>query len=382
MGWAAAYAVEGLARVRRAKEAPRLSRGRMRFLYYNQHYSGEKAQRELGYRAAVHLPGRGPADAGLVPGAGPASRIGDRRLMGERIAVVGATGYTGGLVVEELVGRGTEVVAIGRNPAKLDVLPAQAERQVADISDRVALAAALDGCRAVINCVGSFLDLGEAVVDAAVAAGVPYVDTTGEFPFLRRVFDVHDAPARKAGVAVVPGMAFYSAPADLASALATRALGRPPDSVEIGYRLVGARPSKGTLRTNLRRIGQPCPVWEDGRLVSRRIGEDPKMYPLPRALRPGHRRPLARRRSPQRPPPHGRPVGGRLSRHAEGGGRRLPQPAPHRSAAAGRAGPGRAGNRRPVRRSPQPGPVRHRGAGPGRRATKPVAWSKATTSTA
>ena len=201
--------------------------------------------------------------------------------MGERIAVVGATGYTGGLVVEELIGRGTEVVAIGRNPAKLDALPAEAERQVADVADRVALAAALDGCRAVVNCVGSFLDLGEAVVGAAVAAAVPYVDTTGEFPFLRRVFDVHDAPARKAGVGVVPGMAFYSAPADLASALAARALGRPPDSVEISYRLVGARPSKGTLRTNVRRIGQPCPVWEDGRLVSRRIGDDPKVYRFP-----------------------------------------------------------------------------------------------------
>jgi nucleoside-diphosphate-sugar epimerase len=50
VGWAAAYAVEALSRARRAKEAPRLSRGRMRFLYYNQHYSGEKAQRELGYR--------------------------------------------------------------------------------------------------------------------------------------------------------------------------------------------------------------------------------------------------------------------------------------------------------------------------------------------
>jgi short subunit dehydrogenase-like uncharacterized protein len=201
--------------------------------------------------------------------------------MGERVAVVGATGYTGGLVVQELVGRGVEVVAVGRNPAKLDALPTEVERQVADVADRLALAAALDGCRAVINCVGSFLDFGEAVVGAAVAAAVPYVDTTGEFPFLRRVFDVHDAPARKAGVAVVPGMAFYSAPADLASALAARALGRPPESLEIGYRLVGARPSKGTLRTNLRRIAQPCPVWEDGRLVSRRIGDDAKLFRFP-----------------------------------------------------------------------------------------------------
>ncbi|HEV8628543.1 MAG TPA: NAD(P)H-binding protein [Acidimicrobiia bacterium] len=201
--------------------------------------------------------------------------------MGERIAVVGATGYTGGLVVEELVGRGVEVVAVGRNPAKLDALPAEVERRRADVSDRLALAGALDGCRAVINCVGSFLDFGEAVVGAAIAAGVPYVDTTGEFPFLRRVFEVHDAPARKAGVAVVPGMAFYSAPADLASALAAQALGRPAEAVEISYRLVGARPSKGTLRTNVRRAGQPCPVWEDGRLVNRRIGDDLHEFGFP-----------------------------------------------------------------------------------------------------
>jgi len=51
LGWVAAYAAEGVARARHASEAPRLSRGRMRFLYYNQHYSGERAERELGYRA-------------------------------------------------------------------------------------------------------------------------------------------------------------------------------------------------------------------------------------------------------------------------------------------------------------------------------------------
>ena len=201
--------------------------------------------------------------------------------MGERVAVVGATGYTGGVVVRELLGRGVEVVAVGRNAAKLDALPAEVERHVADVADRTALAGSLDGCRAVVNCVGSFVDSGEAVVEAAIAAAVPYVDTTGEFPFLRRVFEMHDAPAREAGVAVVPGMAFYSAPADMAAALAARALGRPPETVEIGYRLVGARPSKGTLRTNLRRAGQPCEVWDNGRLVPRRTGDDPREFRFP-----------------------------------------------------------------------------------------------------
>ena len=201
--------------------------------------------------------------------------------MGERVAVIGATGFTGGVVVQELLGRGVEVVAVGRNPAKLDALPVDVERHVADVADRVVLARSLDGCRAVVNCVGSFVDFGETVVEAAIAAAVPYVDTTGEFPFLRRVFEMHDTAARTAGVALVPGMAFYSAPADLAAALAARALGRPPDTVDIGYRLVGARPSKGTLRTNLRRAGQPCEVWQDGRLVSRRTGDDPREFRFP-----------------------------------------------------------------------------------------------------
>ena len=214
--------------------------------------------------------------------------------MGERIAVVGATGYTGRLVVAELVGRGVEVVALGRNAAKLEALPPVVVRQVADATDREALVEALDGCRAVVNCIGSFAEHGEQVVSAAIAAGISYVDTSAEFPFLRRVYETHDAPARQAGVALVPGMAFYSAPADFASALAAQALGRPPDSVEVFYRLTGARPSRGTVRTNLRRIGEPCFAWEGGVPVRHRIGDDPRLVafgkphgPAPVARWPG-----------------------------------------------------------------------------------------------
>jgi nucleoside-diphosphate-sugar epimerase len=43
------YALESIARARRAEEAPRLNRGRLKFLYYNQLFSIEKARRELGF---------------------------------------------------------------------------------------------------------------------------------------------------------------------------------------------------------------------------------------------------------------------------------------------------------------------------------------------
>jgi 2-alkyl-3-oxoalkanoate reductase len=50
LAWAACSVAETLARARRSDHAPRLSRGRMRFLYYEQHYSADKAGLELGWR--------------------------------------------------------------------------------------------------------------------------------------------------------------------------------------------------------------------------------------------------------------------------------------------------------------------------------------------
>jgi short subunit dehydrogenase-like uncharacterized protein len=201
--------------------------------------------------------------------------------MGERCAVVGAAGYTGRLVVAELLRRHVEVVAVGRNPDRLRTLPAEVERHVVDGADATTLTRLLRGCGAVVSCVGSFVDSGEAVVAAAVAAGIPYVDTAADVAFLQRLFDRHDGPARDGGVTVVPGMAFYSAPADLVAALATRTLGRPPDDVQVTYRLSGARPSNGTLRSTLRRVGRPCPVWRDGQLGSSQIGDDPHWFVFP-----------------------------------------------------------------------------------------------------
>ena len=209
--------------------------------------------------------------------------------MGERVAVVGATGYTGRLVVAELLRRGVDVVAIGRNPDRLRSFPPEVEPRVADAADAAALAEALDGCRAVVSCVGSFIDHGEAVVAAAVAASVHYVDTSGEFPFLQRVFDVHDGPARAAGVAVVPGMAFYSAPADLVAALAVRALGRVPEAVEIGSPVQGDpahQPPPG-------RVAVPGPGGRAAR--PRPDRRRPAALPVSGRRRSGDRGPLARR---------------------------------------------------------------------------------------
>ena len=66
-------ALESLARLRRAKSAPLVNRSRLRFIYYNQRFSIEKARRELGYeprytcREGIPLTIEWFRSAGLLP---------------------------------------------------------------------------------------------------------------------------------------------------------------------------------------------------------------------------------------------------------------------------------------------------------------------------
>ena len=53
MAKAAAVILESAARAAGAKSPPPLNRSRLRFLYYNQRYSIEKARRELGYEPQI-----------------------------------------------------------------------------------------------------------------------------------------------------------------------------------------------------------------------------------------------------------------------------------------------------------------------------------------
>ena len=179
-----------------------------------------------------------------------------------KIAVYGATGYTAGLVIEELVRRGAEHVPVGRDLSGLR--PAfretAADLRTASLDDPARLAAAFHGCDAVINCVAPFVLHGEPVVRAALAAGVHYVYVTGEQYFIKRVFDVFGEDARRAGVTVMPAATDDGFCGDLlASAVAEQALGGADpagrtgviEELTMAHRLVSGGPSRGTMRSAL-----------------------------------------------------------------------------------------------------------------------------------
>jgi len=178
-----------------------------------------------------------------------------------RIAVYGASGYTGRLVAAELARGGHEVVLAGRGEARLRALgPLVA---IAPLDDAAALARALDGCAVVVNCAGPFLEHGAPVIEAAIRARVHYVDTAAEQAWVHEVFERYGPLAAPRGVALVPAAGFDFLPGDLACALAADGLG-PLRELDVAYAVERFRMSRGTLRSALAGMARRPLAYEDG----------------------------------------------------------------------------------------------------------------------
>jgi short subunit dehydrogenase-like uncharacterized protein len=183
------------------------------------------------------------------------------------IAVYGANGHTGRFVIRELLRRGIAPVAVARDEAKLAVSDLAARgvpTRAASIDDPASLDRALTDVAAVINCAGPFLDTAAAVGEAALRAGIHYLDITAEQPSAQATFDRFSESARAAGVVVVPAMGFFGGLADL---LATAAMGDwgLAEEIEIAVGLDSWQPTLGTRITGHRNTSRRQ-VLADGRL--------------------------------------------------------------------------------------------------------------------
>jgi short subunit dehydrogenase-like uncharacterized protein len=175
----------------------------------------------------------------------------------ERVLVYGAAGHTGRFVVDELVRRGLTPVLAGRSAERLDTVPprhAALEQRAVGLDDADLLRRAIAGVGAVVNCAGPFLDTAAPLARAAVEAGAHYLDVTAEQGAVQQLYRELDAPARAAGVGVVPAMAFYGGLADLLVTAALDGESRA-DEVEVAIGLDRWWPTDGTRATGARNMG-------------------------------------------------------------------------------------------------------------------------------
>jgi short subunit dehydrogenase-like uncharacterized protein len=172
------------------------------------------------------------------------------------VVVFGATGYTGALTAEYLVGRvdgSVRLALAGRNRSKLeavrDRLAADLPLTEADIDDHASLRDLATSTRVLITTVGPYIKYGEAVVAACAAEGTDYVDLTGEPEFVDRMWLRYHEQAKRTGARIVHCCGFDSVPHDLGVHFT---VGQLPEQVPIkisGYVLTNGTFSGGTYET-------------------------------------------------------------------------------------------------------------------------------------
>ena len=195
--------------------------------------------------------------------------------MSGRIVLFGATGYTGELTARALLDRGVRPVIAARSRERLDALSAELgglETRLADVAAPETLAGLVERGDVLVSTVGPFMRLGAPAVETAIAAGAHYLDSTGEGPFIRSVFERHGPAAEAAGSGLVTAFGYDWVPGNLAGALALREAGEPATSVDIGYFVSGSAgagtASGGTRASVLGLLLAPGYAFRGGQVVT------------------------------------------------------------------------------------------------------------------
>jgi short subunit dehydrogenase-like uncharacterized protein len=197
-----------------------------------------------------------------------------------RIVLYGATGYTGALTAQAMVASGVRPVLAGRDQSRLSALAARLA-QAGDGTELETAVAAADGPGplrdligagdVLVSTAGPFMKVGRPVVAAAVDAGAIYLDSTGEPPFIRQVFEEFGPRAERTGAVLLTAFGYDYVPGNLAGALALQAAGPGAARVQVGYFVRGdirRGASAGTRASMTGVLLEPGYAFRGGRIVT------------------------------------------------------------------------------------------------------------------
>lgn len=181
--------------------------------------------------------------------------------------IYGANGYTGELAAREAVRKGLTPILAGRNAEAVGRLAKELglQSRTFSLEDPQGTAAELYGIKAVLHCAGPFVHTSPSMVAACLATGASYLDITGEIAVFERVLAQGEA-ARKAGVALIPGVGFDVVPSDCLAARVAAAL---PDATDLtlAFYTQGGSTSRGTLKTMIESLPHAGAIRKNGRIV-------------------------------------------------------------------------------------------------------------------
>ncbi|MBN9171791.1 MAG: saccharopine dehydrogenase NADP-binding domain-containing protein, partial [Microbacterium sp.] len=143
------------------------------------------------------------------------------------VVVYGVSGYTGRLVCEYLRELGVPFIAAGRDKAKVEEVVSRipgietADYEIVEAEATTeALRELFRGAKVVCNTAGPFIKFGPAVVEAALAEGLHYTDTTGEQDWVRHARDTWGDAFAEKGLLLSPGIAHMYTTSEIAANIA------------------------------------------------------------------------------------------------------------------------------------------------------------------
>lgn len=175
------------------------------------------------------------------------------------VVVYGASGYTGRLICEYLRELRIPFTAAGRNEERtknvVDHIPGVADTGVYDVvavEHTVAgLSELFEGSKVVLNTVGPFADLGHEVVEACIATGCHYLDTTGEQNWMLSSQERHAAAMEEKGLLLAPGIAQMYTTGEIAAEIALEEPGYETLDTVILWKGAPTTASTETIFSNL-----------------------------------------------------------------------------------------------------------------------------------
>lgn len=188
-----------------------------------------------------------------------------------QVVLYGASGYTGKLTAWKLAKRNIPFIAAGRDAARLEEELARVPelkghdfKCVAVKHETPALTELFRGKKVVLNIVGPFMQLGKPVVEAALAAGCHYFDTTGETDWMLFCKKHFSALFAERELALCPAHSYMWTEGALAAEIALETPGI--DTLDLLY-YGDSEVSEASTMSFLRMCTKPMYYLRDGALA-------------------------------------------------------------------------------------------------------------------
>jgi short subunit dehydrogenase-like uncharacterized protein len=168
-----------------------------------------------------------------------------------KILIIGAYGYTGRLICEELFDKQIDFSIAGKNESKLQALMDEFDViksfLIADLSNEASIKEVVASSDVFVNCAGPFTEESAGFVDKIALSGKIYLDITGELGFVKSSREKLHEKCLNHNSLIIHSVAFESMIVDLALQVISKE--NENRNIEVFYQFNNYKVSPGTKIT-------------------------------------------------------------------------------------------------------------------------------------